>query len=227
MPQPHSAPSYQDRVDAGGQLGGVLLALLGDDSEVLVMAVSRGGLPVGREVARILRAPLDMLVVRKLRVPGRSELVMGAIAEDVPPVFNDAMLGDMSLDARALLREVYAQRWEIRRQESVYRHGKPSLDLHGRTVVVVDDGFSTGFTMRAALRAVRSRGPAHLIAASPVGAMAACEDILGEADTLVCPILPELFDGVGQWYRNFAAVTHEEALACLEWASPSMHTATP
>ena len=185
------------------------------------MAVSRGGLPVGREVARLLKAPLDMLVVRKLRVPGRSELAMGAIAADVPPVFNDAMIESLSLDARAILREVYAQRGGIRRQEWAYRQGKPSLNLHGRTVVVVDDGFSTGFTMRAALRAVRGHGPAHLIAASPVGAMAACEDILSEADTLVCPILPELFDGVGQWYRNFAAVTHEDTLACLGGASPS------
>ena len=194
-------------------------AMLGGDAEALVLALSHGGLPVGREVARMLGASLDVLVVRKLRVPGRDELTMGALAADVPPVLIHGVIESLALDARAILREVHEQRKEIRRQEFFYRHGRPPMELRGRTVVIVDDGLTTGATMRAALHAVQCHGPAHLIAAAPVGSVAACAEILGEADALVCPLLPEPFYSVGHWYLGFPAITDEEALACLGMVS--------
>lgn len=201
---------FTDRQDAGRRLAAALDHLRSQNP--VVLAVPRGGVVVGREVADRLGAPLEVIVPRKLRSPYNPELAIGAVAEG-----GAAVLEEMAHDASAayLEQEVEAQRVEIARRVKEYRDGRPLPALAGRTVIVLDDGIATGATLIAALRAVRAMGPAHLVAAVPVAPPESVARAAKEADEVVCLFAPEAFYAVGQFYRDFTQVDDAEVVALL------------
>lgn len=184
-------------------------------TDPLVLALPRGGVPVAAEVARALDAPLDVLVVRKIGVPGRPEVGIGAIAGEEPPVFDRQAMEMLGLTESRLAADVARERSELHRREDLYRQGRPAPDVEGRTVLVVDDGLATGVTARAALRHLRAQGPARLVLAVPVGSREAADALLREADDLLCLYRPDHFQAVGQWYEEFAQVSDDEVIATL------------
>jgi predicted phosphoribosyltransferase len=206
---------YQDRRDAGRHLARRFDALEGH-SDVIVLALPRGGVPVGYEVARHLNAPLDVFVVRKLGVPGYSELAMGAIASGNIRVLNREVIARLRIPPRDVETVTAEQQLELERRERQYRGSRPPIELHGKTVVLVDDGLATGATMRAAVRALKTCAPARLIVGVPVGARETCEEFEDEVDEVICACTPDDFRAVGVWYRDFSQTTDEEVCALLE-----------
>ena len=186
--------------------------------DVVVLGLPRGGVPVAFEVAQALDVPLDVLVVRKLGVPGHEELAFGAVASGGLRVLNPEVARDLPLEVVA---DVTARQLrELAAREVAYRGDRPPLDLGGRTVVVVDDGLATGATMRAAVAAVRQQGPAAVIVAVPVGAASTCERMRHPpegpgADMVVCPLTPTRFVAVGAWYEDFSPTTDDEVRRLL------------
>ena len=200
---------YTNRRHAGTELAARLSHLEGR-RDVVILALPRGGVPVAFEVARALGAPLDVFLVRKLGLPGRRELAMGAIASGGVRVVNPdavAWYGVTEADLDAAARE---EQRELERQERRYREGRPLPELRDRVVVLVDDGLATGSTMRAAVRAVRAHDPARVVVAVPVGAAETCRDFATLADEIVCPLMPADFSAVGEWYEDFSPTTDEE-----------------
>ena len=205
---------FADRRDAGQQL----LELLDEyrqESDVVVLGLARGGMPVAAEVARALNAPLDVLIVRKLGVPGQPELAMGAVASGGVTVVNDEVARFFS-DSKAFAATESRERVELRRRERLYRGARKALAVDGRTVVLVDDGAATGASMLAAVRAVRKLGAGKVIVALPTASVDAVRKLRKEADEVVCVGTPESFLGVGQWYLDFRQTTDEEVAALLE-----------
>lgn len=207
-------PLFHDRLDAGRVLARRLSAYRGRP-DALVLALPRGGVPVGHAVARALALPLDVFVVRKLGVPGHEELAMGAIASGGVRVMNDGLLRMLSLTPAQIDAVAEAEAQELARRERLYRNGRPPLEVARRTVLLVDDGLATGATMRAAARALRARGPARLVIAVPTGAHDSCEALRGEADEIVCATRPEPFHAVGCWYEAFPQTSDDEVQALL------------
>ena len=205
---------FRDRADAGRTLATDLAHLAGRD-DVVVLALPRGGVPVAYEVARALRAPLDVFLARKLGVPGQPELAMGAIASGGVRVLHQAVIDALGITPEAI--EVVAAREgaELARREQVYRRSRPPLDVAGRTVVVVDDGLATGATMRAAVTALRAQLAGRIVVAVPVGPRETCEEMAAEADEVVCARMPRSFHAVGQWYDNFYPPTDDEIRTLL------------
>jgi predicted phosphoribosyltransferase len=206
-------PLFRDRADAGRALAR-LLGRFGGRADVLVLALPRGGVPVAFEVAAALRAPLDVLVVRKLGVPGHAEYAMGALAAGVR-VLDEALVRRLRLSEAAVEAVAQAERRELERRERLYRGDAPAPDPGGRTVLLVDDGLATGATMRAAVRALRGRAPARIVVAVPTGAADACAALRGEADEVVCATTPEPFRAVGLWYEDFGQTGDDEVRALL------------
>ncbi len=208
---------YADRDEAGGVLADQLTGYAGRD-DVVVLGLPRGGVPVAARVAAVLRVPLDVLVVRKLGLPGQRELAMGAIAgvgPDVEVVRNDAVLAATDVAPEAF-EDVYRRELaELHQRESVYRKRRSRAQLHGRAVIVVDDGLATGSTMRAAVAAVRRQRPGWVVVAVPVGAHQACTALREDVDELVCPWTPEPFIAVGQAYRDFSQTSDEQVRTAL------------
>jgi putative phosphoribosyl transferase len=173
--------------------------------------------PVGYEVARALRVPLDVWVVRKLGLPQQPELAMGAIASGGTRVLNRSVLEAIGPDAMEIFERVAERELaELQQRELKYRGARPSPELRNRIVILVDDGLATGSTMRAAAQAVRQHGPAKLIIAVPVAAESSCAELETEADEIICASTPEPFFGVGQFYEDFSQTTDEEVRRCLE-----------
>ena len=200
---------FRDRVDAGRALAAGLSAYAGRD-DVLVLALPRGGVPVGFEVARALGAPLDVYIVRKLGVPGHEELAMGAIASGGVRVLNDSVVQGLRIPESVIDAVAARERAEMERREREYRGGRPAPDVRGRTVILVDDGLATGATMRAAAQALRQQGPARVVIAVPVSAPESCEEFREQVDEIVCTRTPQPFYGVGMWYEDFSQTTDAE-----------------
>ena len=207
---------FVDRVDAGRHLAEALVHLAGTD--LVVLGLPRGGVPVAAEVARSLDAPLDVLVVRKLGLPWHPELAMGAIA-GVGGALEEVRNEQVNRQARVsdeILDEVRAREVdELRRREQAYRGDRPAVDVRGRTVVVVDDGLATGSTMRAAVAAVREQAPEAIVVAVPVGSRDTCARLRLEVDEVVCVSTPLGFVAVGQAYGDFRPTSDDEVRAAL------------
>ena len=201
---------FADRVEAGKLLGAEVARRIGKRLDAIVLALPRGGVPVGYEVARALDAPLDAFIVRKLGVPGQEELAMGAIASGGVRVMNDDVLRYVPVSQAMIDRVAEAEGWELQRREKAYRGNRPPLDVAGKTVVIVDDGLATGSTMRAAVRALRDMRPREIVVAVPVAAPSTCADFRAIVDEVICLRTPEPFQAVGQWYDDFSQTTDEE-----------------
>jgi predicted phosphoribosyltransferase len=203
------ARRFQDRAEAGKLLAGQLQDHAGRD-DVIVLALPRGGVPVAFEVARALRAPLDVFVVRKLGMPGHEEYAIGALASGGVRLINDHAVALHGLSQRDIDRITAAEQSELERRERSYRGERPFPDLRGKTVILVDDGLATGSTMRAAVEALRIEGPNRIIVAVPVSAADTCHAFRDIADDVVCVMTPEPFYAVGLWYEDFSQTTDEE-----------------
>jgi predicted phosphoribosyltransferase len=210
--------AFRDRVDAGRVLAERLRAYAGR-SDLLVLALPRGGVPVGYEVATALGAPLDVLVVRKLGLPGHEELAMGAIAAGGTIVVNDEVVRLSGVPQELLEEQAAIQRAELARREKLWRGDRPWPEVAGRLVVLVDDGLATGSTMRAALAALRTLGPAGIVVAVPTAPAAACDRLAREADAVVCAANPSPFVAVGQSYEVFDQTTDEQVRELLDKAA--------
>ena len=204
---------FVDRQDAGRALAARVVAL--GLADPVVLALPRGGVPVAAEVARVLRVPLDVLVARKIGLPGQPELGVGAVAEGGPPLLDEAVLSRLGVPTSALEETMVSERVELDRRVARYRGDRPLPPLAGRSVVLVDDGLATGVTARAALRVLRAAEPARLVLAVPVCAPDAAEALGREADDVVCVLSPAGFGAVGAWYRRFDQTSDEEVLALL------------
>ena len=215
--KPLDAPRlpFDDRQQAGRVLAEMLEDYRGREN-LLVLALPRGGVAVGFEVAHALQAPLDVFVVRKLGFPGDEEYAMGAIASGGVRVMNRSP--GMRVSPEVLAAVVAREQAELARRELLYRDGKPAAAIRGRSVIVVDDGVATGSTMRAAVAAIRQQLPAHVAVAVPVGAEETCRQLRGEADAVVCAATPRPFRAVGLWYRDFPQATDDEVRELLEEA---------
>jgi predicted phosphoribosyltransferase len=205
---------FRDRRDAGRQLARRLEGYGGRD-DVAVLGLARGGVPVAAELAAALRAPLDVLVVRKLGVPGQEELAFGAIAAGGARVVNRSLVETLALSPELIGEVARRERRELERREQAYRAGRPPLPVARRHVLLVDDGLATGASMRAALLAVRRGDPAAAIVAVPVAPPETCVALAREADGLVCLLMPERFVAVSAWYERFEQTTDEEVIALL------------
>lgn len=212
MAEPWSG--FADRHDAGRALASLLGRHAGRP-DVVVLALPRGGVPVGFEVAEALGVPLDVFLVRKLGMPGHPEFAMGAIASGGVRVLSDDVVRMYGVSQDAIARVAHAEQAELERREREYRQNHAAVDVRGKTVILIDDGLATGSTMRAAVQAVRQLGPARVIVAAPVGATSTCGEFEAIADEVVCAYTPEPFSAVGLWYRDFAQTTDEEVRALL------------
>jgi predicted phosphoribosyltransferase len=207
---------FQDRREAGRVLAGLLDKYRGGPD---VLGLPRGGVPVAYEVAMALDAPLDVFLVRKLGVPGREELAMGAIASGGVIVLNEDVVRDLAISPETIQHVAQREGKELRRREEAYRQGRPPPDLAGKTVIVVDDGLATGASMRAAIHALRRLRPARIVVAVPAAPESTCQDLSTMVDEVVCATTPSPFVAVGQAYWDFTQTTDEEVRDLLRAAS--------
>lgn len=198
---------YRDRSEAGRSLAKELCSYVG--KETVVLALPRGGVPVGAEVAAALHASLDVFLVRKLGHPDRPEFAMGAIATGGIQLLDEVTIAQEHVSEREIKSVILRERTELARREALYRAGKPPLNVSGRTVILVDDGVATGYTMRVAVLALRQLQPKKLVVAVPVGAPETCSLLETAADAVVCPLQPTPFMAVGLWYDSFPQLTDE------------------
>lgn len=209
---------FEDRRDAGRRLAARLIRLKAQHP--LVLALPRGGVPVGYEVACALDAPLDVIVVRKLGAPGQPELGIGAVVDGDNPqsVLNEDLVRELHVSSRFLQAEMATELEEVHRRQIRYRGGRPPLPIAGQLVIVVDDGIATGGSIRAAVRGVRRAGPSHLVLAVPVAPSDTIESLRGDVDEIVCLSTPPWFGAVGNFYRDFDQTTDEEVIRLLDAA---------
>jgi len=209
---------FQNRRQAGRLLAAKLVHYA-NRPDVIVLALPRGGVPVGYEVARALNAPLDVFLVRKLGVPGQEEFAMGAIASGGVRVLNEQAVNTLRIPNSVIERVTAGEQQELSRRERLYRGDRPSADVHDKTVILVDDGLATGSTMHAAVKALRQEQAGRIVVAVPVAARETCESLRAEADDVVCAATPEPFYAVGLWYDDFSQTTDEEVRDLLELAN--------
>ena len=208
------ARRFHDRYEAGRRLAGELHAYAGRD-DVIVVALPRGGVPVGYEVALALGVPLEVMQVRKLGVPGHEELAMGAIASGGVRIVSENVVEALGIPERVIATVAAAEVQELERRERVYREGRLFPEMRGRTVILVDDGLATGSTMRAAVAALRSLGAARLVAAVPVAPKESRDAMREVVDEVVCASVPERFQAVGEWYDDFSQISDQEVSELL------------
>jgi predicted phosphoribosyltransferase len=216
---------YRDRREAGRELARHLRAY-GGRSDAIVLALPRGGVPVGFEVARELGLPLDVYIVRKLGMPGQEELALGALASGGVCVLNDEVVRAARIPPQTIDAIAAREEKEIVRRERLYRGDRPSVDVRERTVLLIDDGLATGATMSAAAAALRKLGPRRIVVAVPAAARETCESLASEVDEIVCAMMPEPFYAVGYWYEDFTQTSDEEVQALLAAAQNRRPTAT-
>ena len=206
---------FKDRSEAGRELA-ARLQKYADRPDVLVLALPRGGVPVGYEVARALHAPLDVFVVRKLGVPGHEEFAMGAAASGGVRVLNEQVVKALRIPDYVIDAVAMWEQQELERRERTYRGNRPLPDVRDKSVILVDDGLATGATMLAAVKALRQLGPARIVVAVPVASPDTCELLKDEVDEVVCAVTPEPFYAVGLWYRDFPQTSDEEVRELLQ-----------
>jgi putative phosphoribosyl transferase len=210
-----TAMIFQNRNDAGRRLARKLEHYSGR-SDVRVLAIPRGGVPVAFQVAAKLGAPLDVFVVRKLGVPSQPELAFGAIASGGIRILDEQIMEAMGVSEREIEQIAAEQGAELNRRERVYRGRRAPLHLEGKTVILVDDGIATGASTRAAITALRELKPARIVLAAPVAPASTCRSLRSEVDDLVCLDMPETFYAIGQFYEDFSQVTDDEVTTLLE-----------
>ena len=210
-----AVPPYRDRSDAGRRLASALGEYAGKPG-LLVLAIPRGGVPVAREISRALDAPLDVIVVRKLGLPGQEELAMGAVASGGIRVLNSDLIGELRIPERVIDGVVRRELIEVERRERAYRGDRPPVDPAARTAILVDDGLATGATMRAAISVLRQRRAASLVVAVPVAPVSTCDEISELVEDFVCPIREDVFFGIGQFYEDFSPTGDDEVRHLLE-----------
>jgi putative phosphoribosyl transferase len=206
---------FRDRSEAGRILAKELQHYAGG-SDVVVLALPRGGIPVAYEIAQALNLPMDVFVVRKLGVPGHSELAMGAIATGGIRVINEDIVEQLRIPDVAIAAVAAQEQRELERREKVFRQGQKPMAVAGKTVILVDDGLATGATMRAAALALKQQNVKSVVVAVPVAAPSTCEEFREEVDEVVCATTPEPFWGVGYWYQEFPQNTDEEVVELLQ-----------
>ena len=206
---PNVRPLFRDRLDAGRVLASHLAGYAGRP-DLIVLALPRGGVPVGSEVARALGASLDVFLVRKLGLPGHEELAMGAIASGGIRLINEDVVDSYHVSDAAIEAVTRVELQELQRRERSYRDNRPLPSLHDRTIILVDDGLATGATMRVAVLAVREEAPLRIVVAVPVAAAETCDDFRTIVDDVVCAETPSPFYAVGLWYEDFSQTTDEE-----------------
>jgi predicted phosphoribosyltransferase len=208
---------FTDRHEAGRRLAAQLGAYANRD-DVIVLALPRGGVPVAYEVARALKAPLDVFIVRKVGLPWHEELAIGALASGGVQLFDEELIRLYGLDARDVEAVVRRERRELERRERLYRGQRPFPNVLGKTVILVDDGLATGASMRVAVAALRRETPGRIVVAVPVSAPETCDAMRDVADDVVCAITPEPFQAVGVWYHDFEQTSDEEVHELLAHA---------
>lgn len=208
---------YVDRTAAGKILAKELESYA-HRSDIIILALPRGGVPVAFEIAKVLLVPLDVFIVRKLGVPGHEELAMGALAMNNVTVFNEDVIKDLSISKEAIDQVINEETQELKRREKMYRDNKPFPTLKGKTVILVDDGIATGATLRVAIKALHQFKPVSIIVAVPVAAITTCKNIETLVDKLICPLKSENFYAVGQYYDTFSQTTDEEVYQLLKEA---------
>ncbi len=205
------AAKFQNRTEAGRILAEGIRTQLGESlDDHVVLALPRGGVPVAAEMADRLGAPMDILVVRKMGVPGQEELAMGAVAEGGHRILNHDIVQILRIPHDVIDAAAKKEGREIAKRCKAYRQDRAPVSIEGKAVILVDDGLATGASMRAAIRAAYAQGASHCIVATPVGAVHTCMALLKEADEVICMEMPEPFNSVGEWYEDFSQVTDEE-----------------
>lgn len=204
---------FENRVEAGRLLADALRSYA-DRKDTIILALPRGGVPLGLELARVLKAPLDLMLVRKLGVPGHEELAMGAIASGAR-VLNDDVIRGTGVSDEALEAVAREEEAELERRAKRYRGDRPWPDLKGRCVILVDDGIATGATMEVAARAVREQGPDSIVLAVPVAPPSSLARFTSLVDKIECLMTPESFWAIGAWYRDFSQLTDEQVIAMM------------
>ncbi len=216
-----AAYRFANRAEAGQQLGHALIAYA-HRPDTMVLALPRGGVPVAFEVAQALGCPLDVLVVRKLGVPGQEEFAMGAIASGGVCELNRDTIDDLGIPAEEVEAVRRREQRELERREHAYRDALPPLDVRGRVVILVDDGLATGATLRAAIAALRKLGARSVVAAVPVGAAESCRQIARTVDNFVCLLKPADLSAISQWYDEFGQTSDAEVRELLKRAAPAV-----
>jgi putative phosphoribosyl transferase len=206
--------NFRDRVDAGQILANKLSKYA--NQKPLVLGLPRGGVPVAFEVAKALKAPLDVYIVRKLGVPGQEELAMGAIATGDVRVLNKEVIDAFQISEEAIETETRKEKEELKRREGLYRGGRPTLDVTNRTVLLIDDGIATGSTIKAAIAALKKQKAGKIIVGVPVAPPSTIEELRKEVDEVVCVSTPEFFIAISLWYEEFPQTSDDEVRELLE-----------
>jgi len=217
--------AFSNRAEAGQLLAEQLLKYAGR-SDVIVLGLPRGGVPVAFQVAQRLRVPLDVFIVRKLGMPGFEELAIGAIASGGVRVLNEDVARSLPNVDEIVDAVTARETGELQRREQSYRDGRPGPELSGKTVILVDDGLATGATMRAAVKALRQRDVPKIVVAAPVGAPETCREFEDEVDEIVCAMAPEYFQAVGQYYDDFSQTSDDEVRELLARAAQNRSAET-